>query len=194
MNILIVTSYRCGSLSLAKWLKRELSEQDPQLDVGVPYTIIANPFSDENKSVRDNFYDIKNSIVILLFEDYKKMLNENDFLAEEKFDFTICLKRISSNLQAESYLSNKNRPYFLSNEWIDSNKKEIKKLTSKFKKEYDEMSNVFGYHANYESIFDENETPEDLWNIASYIGIRPAFYWTIKPNFKFRRFSKVNLI
>jgi len=123
-----------------------------------------------------------------------KLVKDYNFLTEENFDFTICLKRISSKLQAESYLYNKNKPYFITNDWIDKNKKELKKLEVQFQKEYKLMDIVFGFHANYESVFDEDETPQDLWNIAAYIGIRPAFYWIIKPAFKLRRFTKINLI
>jgi len=194
MNILIVTSHRCGSLSLANWLKRELAFNGPDIDEDISYKIINNTELNTLEHINDVFSNIDNSIMILLFEDYVKLVKDYNFLPEEKFDFTICLKRISSKLQAESYLYNKNKPYFITNDWIDKNKKELKKLEVKFQKEYKLMDAVFGFHANYESVFDEDETPQDLWNIAAYIGIRPAFYWIIKPAFKFRRFTKINLI
>jgi len=194
MNILIVTSYRCGSLSLANWLKKELSYQSSYDNEDISYKIINNISLTTLESVNDTFSNIDNSIMILLFEDYLKLIKDYNFLPEEKFDFTICLKRISSELQAQSYLYNKNKPYFIANNWIDKNEKELKKLELKFQKEYKLMEEVFGFHANYESVFNGDESPEDLWNIAAYIGIRPAFYWTIKPTFKLRRFDKINLI
>jgi hypothetical protein len=194
MNILIVTSHRCGSLSLANWLKREVTFNGPDIDEDTSYKIINNTELNTLEHINDVFSNIDNSIMILLFEDYIKLVKDYDFLPEEKFDFTICLKRISSKLQAESYLYNKNKPYFITNDWIDKNKKELKKLEVKFQKEYKLMDTVFGFHANYESVFDKDETPQDLWNIAAYIGIRPAFYWIIKPAFKLRRFTKINLI
>jgi len=194
MNILIVTSHRCGSLSLANWLKREIAFNGPDIDEDISYKIINNTELNTLEHINDAFSNIDNSIMILLFEDYVKLVKDYDFLPEEKFDFTICLKRISSKLQAESYLYNKDKPYFITNDWIDTNKKELKKLEVQFQKEYKLMDAVFGFHANYESVFDEDETPQDLWNIAAYIGIRPAFYWIIKPAFKLRRFTKINLI
>ena len=194
MNILIVTSYRCGSLSLANWLKREISFNGPDISEDTSYKIINNIKLNTQEDINNVFSNMNNSIMILLFEDYLKLVKDYNFLTEEKFDFTICLKRISSKLQAESYLYNKNKPYFITNNWIDKNKKELKKLEAKFQKEYKLMDVVFGFHANYESVFDEDETPQDLWNIAAYIGIRPAFYWIIKPAFKLRRFTKINLI
>jgi hypothetical protein len=191
MNILIVTSNRCGSIALAKWLQKELSESDPNV-VGITYSIINNPPIDDNL-----FYKMDNSIVILLYSNYKKILKNKKSIPEENFDFTICLKRESTNQQAESYLWNnqkqKNIPYIINNNWIEENKKELQKLESEFKEEYDEMSGVFGYHATYESVFAET-IPQDLWNIASYIGIRPKCYWAIKPTFKLRRFDSLKLL
>jgi hypothetical protein len=187
MNILIVTSNRCGSMALANWIQKELSITDT-----ISYSIINNSEVD-----KDVFSKINNSIVILLYSDYKKLIIDKKYIPEENFDFTICLKRESSKDQAESYLWNiqnkKNKPYIINDNWIEENKKELKKLESKFKKEYDEMSIVFGYHASYESVFADS-IPQDLWNISSYIGIRPAFYWKIAPTFKLRRFDKINLI
>jgi hypothetical protein len=194
MNILIVTSHRCGSLSLANWLKKELSNQDLSDNKKISYNIINDLLPNKTESINDIFSNIKNSIVILLFEDYKKILKNSDFIPEEKFDFTICLKRISSELQSQSYLYNKNKPYTISDEWIEKNKIELKKLELQFKHEYDLMQSVFGLHTNYESVFNADESPEDLWNISSYIGIRPTMYWSIKPTFKLRRFNKINLI
>lgn len=191
MSILIVTSNRCGSVALAKWLKAELAETDPAILNPVTYSIINSP------SIDYNFDETTNSIVILLYKDYKKIIETKKFLPEEKFDFTICLKRKSSKEQSESYLwevqSKKNKPYVLTDEWIKKHKKELLQLEVEFEKEYEEMSNVFGYHSTYESVFDTN-TPEDLWNISAYIGLKPNFYWTIKPTFKLRRVNKLNLI
>lgn len=191
MNILIVTSNRCGSISLAKWLQKELSITDSTTDT-ISYSIINNPDIDD-----DTFSKMNNSIVILLYSNYKKIIKDKKYIPEENFDFTICLKRLLSKEQSESYLWNiqngKNKPYIINDSWIEENKKELKKIESKFKKEYDEMSIVFGYHAIYESVFSET-TPQDLWNISSYVGIRPAFYWTIKSTFKLRRFGNLKLL
>jgi hypothetical protein len=191
MKILIVTSNRCGSISLANWLQKELSETDSSIVDGIRYSVIADAYNYNTFSEKDN------CIVVLLYKDYKKILEANNFLPEEQFDFTICLKRDSSKAQSESYLwditNKKNKPYFLTDEWLLKNKKELKKLESEFKKEYDEMFNIFGYHATYESVFDE-KIPEDLWNISAYIGICPRFYWVMKSSFKLRRFKKISLI
>lgn len=194
MNILIVTSYKCGGLSLANWLKKELQYEASYNNKDVSYKIINNTSLNTLESVNDTFSNIDNSILILLFENYLKLIEDYNFIPEEKFDFTICLKRISSQLQAESYLYNKNKPYVIPNEWIEENADELKKLESRFQNEYCLMESVFGLHTNYESIFNADESPQDLWNIASYIGIRPAMYWSIKPTFKLRRFGKINLI
>jgi hypothetical protein len=191
MKILIVTSNRCGSLALASWLQKELSAKDLSIPNDTQYSVIADAHNYNTFSEKDN------CIVVLLYKDYKKIIEANNFLPEEQFDFTICLKRDASKAQSESYLWNiehkKNKPYFITNEWLLKNKKELKKLELEFKKEFDEMSNIFGYHAVYESVFNET-IPEDLWNISAYIGLSPKFYWTIQPTFKLRRFNKISLI
>ena len=156
-------------------------------DVKLPYDVILNPME------VDGFYNKENTIVVLTFDDYKKFIKKFKFIPEEKFDITICLKRANTREQAESYVKmlesgNPNRPYMISEEWIQKNEDTISKFDKKFKKDNDEMDSVFGLHIDYDSLYNK-EYPKDLWHVVSYIGIIGEFDWTLKRTFKLRRNS-----
>jgi len=191
VNILIVTNNRCGSKAFSKWLKNSIEMQPTYItlkpDVKLPYDVILNPME------VDGFYNKENTIVVLTFDDYKKFIKKFKFIPEEKFDITICLKRANTREQAESYVKmlesgNPNRPYMISEEWIQKNEDTISKFDKKFKKDNDEMVSVFGLHIDYDSLYNK-EYPKDLWHVVSYIGIIGEFDWTLKRTFKLRRNS-----
>jgi hypothetical protein len=191
VNILIVTNNRCGSKAFSKWLKNSIEMQPTYItlkpDVKLPYDVILNPME------VDGFYNKENTIVVLTFDDYKKFIKKFKFIPEEKFDITICLKRANTREQAESYVKmlesgNPNRPYMISEEWIQKNEDTISKFDKKFKKDNDEMGSVFGLHIDYDSLYNK-EYPKDLWHVVSYIGIIGEFDWTLKRTFKLRRNS-----
>jgi hypothetical protein len=191
VNILIVTNNRCGSKAFSKWLKNSIEMQPTYItlkpDVKLPYDVILNPME------VDGFYNKENTIVVLTFDDYKKFIKKFKFIPEEKFDITICLKRANTREQAESYVKmlesgNPNRPYMISEEWIQKNEDTISKFDKKFKKDNDEMDSVFGLHIDYDSLYNK-EYPKDLWHVVSYIGIIGEFDWTLKRTFKLRRNS-----
>jgi len=196
VNILIVTNNRCGSNAFSKWLKKVMEIQPTyttlETDVKLLYDIILNPME------VDNFYNKENTIAVLTFDDYKKFFKKFKFIPEEKFNITICLKRVNTREQAESYVrllerGYSNRPYFIPEEWILKNETTIAKFDKKFKKDYDDMKLVFGLHIEYDSLYDE-EYPKDLWNVISYIGIIAEFHWILNRSFKLRKFNKLNLI
>ena len=140
-----------------------------------------------------NFYDKENTIVVLIFDDYKKFIKKFKFIPEEKFDITICLKRANTREQAESYVkflesNHPNRPYIISEEWIQKNEDTISKFDKKFKKDNDDMNSVFGLHIDYDSLYNK-EYPKDLWHVVSYIGMMGEFDWTLNRSFKLRRSS-----
>ena len=196
MNILIVTNNRCGSRAFSNWLKKVMEFQSTIATSAkypdVLYNVILNPME------VDDFYNKENTIAVLTFDDYKKFFKKFEFIPEEKFDITICLKRDNTREQAESYVrlleyGYSNRPYFIPEEWILKNETTITKFDKKFKKDYDDMKSVFGLHVEYDSIFVEGY-PKDLWNVVSYMGIVDEFHWILNRSFKLRKYNKINLI
>jgi hypothetical protein len=193
MNILIVASKRSGGHTIANWIKKELAygEKSENNNVsGILYNLMINP-SIEAEDGEPNFYDLKDTIVLMHYDEYKQFVETKEFYPEEKFDFTICLRRKSFKEQAESILFNINtgiltRPYIIPKEWLEENKLKISELSKQLELEYEDMYRVFGLHVNYESLF-SSEFPEELWNLTSYLGLSTYHYWSIKPNFKFRR-------
>jgi hypothetical protein len=193
MNILIVASRRSGGYTIANWIKRELAygEKSENNNIfGIRYNLIINPsvsFVKEDKE----FYDLENTIVLMHYDEYKEFVEKNSFFPEERFDFAICLKRKHFREQAESILFNIDngiltRPYIIPDKWLKENEFQINELVEQLEEEYSEMTTVFGLHVTYESIF-SGDFPEELWNLTSYLGLSTYHYWSIKPNFKFRR-------
>jgi hypothetical protein len=193
MNILIVASKRSGGYTISNWIQKELAsgtKSDNNNVSGILYDLIINPSASFVKEDKE-FYDLKNTIVLMNYDEYKQFVEKNTFFPEEKFDFTVCLKRKGFKEQAESILFNIDkgiltRPYIISKEWLKENEFKIIELTKQLEAEYVEMSTVFGLHITYESLFSE-DFPEELWNLTSYLGLSRYHYWSIKPNFKFRR-------
>jgi hypothetical protein len=189
VNILIVTNNRCGSKAFSKWLKNSIETQPTksETEVNTLYDVILNPME------VNNFYNKENTIVVLIFDDYKKFIKKFKFIPEEKFDITICLKRKNTREQAESYVKilesgHPNRPYIISEEWIQKNEDTISKFDKKFQKDNDDMNSVFGLHIDYDSLYNK-EYPKDLWHVVSYIGMMGEFDWTLNRSFKLRRSS-----
>ena len=196
MNVLIVTNNRCGSRAFSNWLKKVMEFQSTILTSAkypdILYNVILNPME------VDDFYNKENTIAVLTFDDYKKFFKKFKFIPEEKFDFTICLKRDNTREQAESYVrlleyGYSNRPYFIPEEWILKNETTISKFDKKFKKDYNDMKSVFGLHIEYDSLFVEGY-PKDLWNVVSYMGIIDEFHWILNRSFKLRKYNKISFI
>lgn len=195
MNILIVASRRSGGYTIANWIKRELAygEKSENNNVsGILYDLIINPSVSFVKKDKE-FYELENTIVLMHYDEYKDFVEEKSFFPEERFDFTVCLRRNGFKEQAESILFNIDkgvltRPYLIPKEWLKENKVQIEELTEQLKEEHAEMTTVFGLHVTYESLF-SGIFPEELWNLTSYLGLSTYHYWSIKPNFKFRRDS-----
>jgi len=193
MNILIVASRRSGGYTIANWIRKELAygEKSENNNVsGILYDLIIDPSTTFKKTDKE-FYDLENTIVLMHYDEYKDFVEENSFFPEERFDFTICLKRKGFKEQAESILFNIDkgiltRPYIIPKEWLEENEVQINELAEQLEEEYSEMATVFGLHVTYESLF-SGIFPEELWNLTSYLGLSTYHYWSIKPNFKFRR-------
>ncbi len=184
---------RSGGYTIANWVKKELAygEKSENNNIsGVLYDLIIDP-SINFKKQDVEFYDLKDTIVLMHYDEYKQFVDDNGFFPEERFDYTICLRRKGFREQAESILFNIDkgiltRPYIIPNEWLEENEFQINELVEQLKEEYAEMTSVFGLHVTYESLF-SGIFPEELWNLTSYLGLSTYHYWSIKPNFKFRR-------
>jgi hypothetical protein len=189
MNLLIVANRKCGAHTIFKWLEKEFKNQYAKGEE------IDNNFQNHKFIIYSNdtnaidFNKMEKMVVLMYFKDYEKLE-----LPEEYFDFTISITRNDTVEQAESIIftdktGKGEKPYIIPKEFINENKELINETSDLLKINNEKMNNIFGLHVTYEDLFDST-TPQDLWNVQSYLGILyNNFYWTIKPTFKLRRFN-----
>jgi hypothetical protein len=147
MNICILSYGRTGGTTFCRWLSKELDKK-----------YIHEPFNKNHmREYEDN--DLYNNDYSIDENNYVIKLQPEELYNIKGKKITIGLIRENTKDCAISHLNsietnNWHRPYFITNDWINSNKNKINKLSEKILEENDRILNMkYDIVLTYEGLF-----------------------------------------